>query len=107
MKSTLHVVFTATTLRDDPPPQNAAIVVVRYVRQPDTFAEAADTLTKIGREFHTTWLDRAGTMWNADPETRRRAERFQAQALAISLTAGKATQAKIYGDEIETVKLDN
>lgn len=90
----LAVVFDPRHLAESPPA--GKIVVVKFSRPDDTFADCCHVLREIGRPVYKLfWIDGAGP--HHDPA----AEVLIAQAVAK--IHGHAGPVTVYGDEIATI----
>ena len=88
-------VFSPAQLHDHPPPTDARIVVVRFCRRQNAFADACADLRDAGYQFTTVWVEGVGE--TDSPE----AERLLARSLAMSY--GQDGPVHVYGDELDTL----
>jgi hypothetical protein len=92
------VVFSPDHLGDHPIPLNSFVVAVRYARRGEAYADVAAKLRDLGHDVVTAWVE-AGVL-EATPVLLA-AERRLAEAIALSLTAGRARRITVYNEHVE------
>lgn len=99
--TTAHVVYSPDRLTDDPPPAGAQVIIVRFTRDGEQFADACTYFRTRGLPYRVVWIDGDGP--TRGPAARDRAEENLRRALAVSLTGGEARHVRVYAERVRTL----